>query len=364
MSRVILDNIVFELQGVGGISKIWYKKIQYFQENALFDVKYVEGPNMDGNIFRKKLKLNKSDIIADKIYPLAFRRYSSVRTKGPGVFHSSYFRTTKNKKMKQVVTVHDCGYEKFSKGFKRSAHIWQKKKALEVADIIISVSHNTKRELYYYYPWIKNKIVRVVPNGADDEFHLLERKPEEITINGVMIRKKKILLYVGGRNFHKNFSSIFNLLETQAANENDLSIIVAGGEKPSIIEINQIKEKGLEDKVRFIGKISNTDLNLLYNMAFCLVFPSFYEGFGIPVIESMRAGCPVLSSDMSSLHEVGGSGGLFFSPENKNDMKEKFYKLFDEKFRKQLIDYGLKRSMEYSWEKTYNAINGIYNELL
>ena len=362
---ILLDNIVFELQEVGGISKIWNKKIKYLESNMKGKVKYLEGKNVKDNIFRRELELSNLNIVPDKNLPLIIRRYTQVKTEEKGVFHSSYFRvTTSNKNMKNIVTVHDCSYENFAVGLKKKVHIWQKLFALKNADRIFCVSNNTKKELLFFYPWLNEEKIDVVPNGVDDDFYSIKDLPNRIIINNQEIKKNNFILYVGGRNYHKNFFSIFHLLDTESFKDLKLEIIIVGGSKLSNSEKKEIYKLRGSDKVKFINLVSNHDLNLLYNMAYCFVFPSIYEGFGIPVLEAMQAGCPVLSSNIPSLVEVIGHGGLFFSPNDYTEMKTKFNKLTDDDFKKEKINYGLSRSKDFSWKKTFDKVASLYEQLL
>ena len=362
--KLFFDNIVFELQRIGGISKIWHKKILYFKENTDFDIKYIEGSNINRNYFRRRLNIEEKDIKKESSLPLMIRRYLPVNVVGRGLFHSSYFRITDNSKIRQVITVHDCIYEKFSGGYKKKIHLTQKIKALKFADAIICVSKSTKKDLLLFYPWVDENKIHTIYNGVDNEYHILKKEHDEIKIKNTVIQNKKFILYVGGRNKHKNFDSILNLLNSDTSIENNLCIVVVGGGIPTKQEIRKIRNLNLFKKVNFIGHVTNDELNILYNMAFCLVFPSFYEGFGLPVIEAMRAGCPVLSSDRSSLPEIIGRKGLFFNPNDSVEIKEKFDLLLNDKFRIDLIDYGLKKSKEYSWENSFDAIFKLHNNLV
>lgn len=353
---ILLDNIVFEIQKAGGVSLVWRSIIDACLKDNHLDYRFLDSGEGSTNIFYPEA-IPKNLCIKDH-GKLSIRRYQNIDKSTPAtVFHSSYFRTHKGKHVKNIVTVHDFVYEKFDKGLRKHVHLFQKKKALKNADVVICVSENTKQDLLSYHPWIKHKDIRVIHNGVGDNFHPITSLPNEI-------KEAPYLLYVGGRFAHKNFALALELLQTPNAQKLGLRLKIAGGGAISPNEKALIKSLGVEVLVSHTGHISNEELNLLYNQAYALIYPSLYEGFGIPPLEAMSAGCPVICSNVSSIPEVVGEAGLLFDPYNLESANERIKQLEDVEYRKKIISNGLLHAEKFSWQKTGEKTVALYKELL
>ncbi|WP_067515006.1 glycosyltransferase family 4 protein [Endozoicomonas ascidiicola] len=353
---ILLDNIVFEIQKAGGISAVWSAVLNELNERHA-ECTVLENPTCKDNIFYQEISQAK---IVEDIGNLTLRRYQDVKCKeNITLFHSSYFRVHASKKIKNIVTVHDFVYEKYDKGIRKYIHLFQKKHALKRADVIICVSENTKADLLTYHPWIDNSIVRVIHNGVDKEF-----KPLLNTDENPRISEPPYLLYVGGRNIHKNFKAALQLLTCDESVKLSLHLKVVGGGVFSESERLLIKELKLSNRVKHYSNINNHELNHFYNNAYALIYPSFYEGFGIPPLEAMAAGCPVICSNVSSIPEVVGNAGLMFDPHTPEEAEEYLVKLQDSSFRDSVINQGLLRASQFSWEKTGRETVNLYKELL
>jgi len=122
-------------------------------------------------------------------------------------------------------------------------------------------------------------------------------------------------------------------------------------------------EKEVLSNIIKLKEIDNNELNLLYNYCSGLIYPSLYEGFGMPVLEAMKAGSPVICSNSSSLPEVAGEVAIFINPNNVSELERALYYLLDDNTRKDLIELGLKQSRKFSWGKTYKETLEVYNSL-
>ena len=124
------------------------------------------------------------------------------------------------------------------------------------------------------------------------------------------------------------------------------------------------KKYGVADRVKILENVNDEDLAVFYKHALCYVLPSLYEGFGLPVLEAMQNGCPVLTSNVSSLPEAGGDAVLYFDPNNVDDMAEKITKIVnDEKLRKVLIEKGKKQAQKFNWDKTAKQTLDVLREV-
>jgi mannosyltransferase len=350
---IIYDNIIFTLQKVGGISVYWYELIKRQQNNN--SIIYYEESSQSNNIYRSKLQLQNNQIITNTSkMPLCIKRYlpislniNSINNEEKKIFHSSYYRilNSKNHNIKQVVTVHDFIYDYFKSGFKQKIHIRQRNGAMENADIIICVSKNTKKDLLRLYPQFSKKRIEVIYNGVSNSF-----KPNNVNcINNN-------LLFIGGRSNHKNFSFVIDLL--YELKDYKLTII---GQPLTITEIKKLETK-IKDRYTIYSNIGEDKLNELYNHSMCLIYPSSYEGFGIPVLEAMQAGCPVITLKTSSLPEVCGDAGLMIETLSIKDFINGIK--YIEKNRDSLINEGFKHSSKFSWDKCFDQTYSIYNSLL
>jgi glycosyltransferase involved in cell wall biosynthesis len=248
----------------------------------------------------------------------------------------------KNKKL--VVTLHDIAFithpDSFSKVF-RKYYQYIIPKVIKRANKIITVSNFTKFEILKYYPFAKNKI-EVIYLGVDKKFRVLD------------IEKQNYILYVGSINKRKNFISV---LKAFMQLDIDYKLIMVGNfhENFSLNEESKyiIKKAKKSNKIEFRENISDEELIKLYNLSKLFIYPSFYEGFGLPIVEAMACGTPVITSNVSSLPEVGGDAVVYVDPNDIEDIKEKIIiVLNDEDLQKQMIQKGLKRAKEFTWEKS------------
>ncbi len=364
--KIVYDNIIFELQNAGGISKYWAKLIEFFSKTPEVDLIAIEEKNNQHNVFypsNTKLKVQK-----DSPLPLHLRRYLPVFINFDfDIFHSSYYRIPffSDRSLKQVVTVHDFMYEYFDSGLKKHIHIWQKKKAMFHADAIICVSEHTKKDLMELYPEVNPNKLYVVPNGVDNEFSKLKKIGETINIGDLSLITSKYLLYVGSRVGCKNFEFVLKMMNSSAfVKDNHLRLVCVGGGMFSKHEKNIIKSYGLSQNIDQVLYVDNKKLNYLYNGAYALIFPSKYEGFGIPALEAQLAGCPVIYARSSSLPEVMGYDSLGYELDNLMEASTNLSSLEDKKIRAQIVKKGIEHASRLSWNNSAKLTLDVYKLVL
>ena len=348
---ILIDNIIFDIQSRGGVSNVW-KSILKALRNSDLEFKIIKSKN---NIQYEIIE-DKNLYINDRTIPLFIRRYLNVTNKNVKVFHSSYFRISKSKNVKNILTIHDFTYEKYDKGLRKIVHLAQKKYALKNASAIICVSQNTKNDLLKYHPWINQNIVHVIYNGVDHKVYYPLPKKYKIT--------KQYFLTVGGRNIHKNFEFTLNLMNSPEIRNTSIHLKVIGGGTFNSKEKEFIKLNNLSDRIFNYQNVSDKVLNDFYNGALALIYPSFYEGFGIPPLEALSAGCPVISSKSSSLPEVLGDCGLYVDANDNNSAIKYIDKLINIDYRNKLIEMGLKQASNFSWQKTGKQTLKLYYKLI
>lgn len=351
---IYLDNIVYSLQPAGGISVYWYELGKRWLQ-AADDVFFIERKNCD-NIFRKSFDIPRERILPDRAWPLTLSRYlpAVFAAKERCIFHSSYYRTTSNPHALSVVTVHDFTYEKMRSGIRKNIHQYQKKAALNAAHGIICISENTKNDMLQLYPYLSKKKIAVIYNGVSDLFG-----PETPFVGKDIaeLAGKKYVVFVGSRESYKNFSFAVQVL--QALKEYTLVMVGGGvltaGEK-------RMLQQALGNQWRHYVGIDTGSLNRLYNGAQFLLYPSAYEGFGIPVIEAERAGCPVIAMHASSIPEIAGNKQLLLRQADVQECLEKIAYL--QANRNAVIARGIANSRQYSWDACFDAVCNFYHQVL
>jgi glycosyltransferase involved in cell wall biosynthesis len=183
---------------------------------------------------------------------------------------------------------------------------------------------------------------------------------------------KNFLLYVGNAYPHKNLETLIRVFNRLYAEQKDLKLVLVGKEdyfynriKQYARSLNLWQKENLNSPVVFPGYVPDAQLEIMYQEARAYIFPSLYEGFGLPPLEAMGKGCPVISSDRASLPEILGSAALYFNPEDEEDMASKIkLVLKDEKLRSELIEKGIAKSREYNWWECANKTFNIYRQAL
>lgn len=348
-NQILLDNIVFSLQRAGGISVVWENIITALQRSGL-EYECMDYPGLERNIVRNAMAPYNSKTIK----PLSMRieRFTnpSCEASHPFIFHSSYYRTCTSKNSINITTVHDFTYELYYKNLAAKVHRWQKFRAIRNSDVIVCISENTKQDLLKFLPDVKQEKVRVIYNGVSEDYHrLVTHKWDSLG---------EYMVFVGSRQPYKQFPFI-----VEAIKDTPYKLAIVGG-KLSEAEVAFLNSTIGKEKYVYTGFLSNEDLNELYNQAVCLAYPSAYEGFGIPVLEAQRAGCPVIAYCASSIPEIIGETPLLLNTFTVSAFQEKLNLLKQESVRNEVIAAGLENSQRFSWKKMGDEYVKLYRELL
>ena len=246
-------------------------------------------------------------------------------------------------KLKSVISVMDLSYLHYPQMFKLSdlykLKYWTAM-SVKKARKIITISNFSKNEIIKYYSVDPDKIIVAYP-GVDRKKY----KPKR-TLN-----KKDYILYVGTLQPRKNIMGLIEAF-SRLENINKLRLLIVGQKGWLYKDIfNQVRKRGLENKIIFPNYVTENQLISYYQEALCLVLPSFYEGFGIPVIEAFACGCPVIASNSSSLPEIVGNAGLLIDPNQPASIATAIDSVCsDQHLRQSLIKKGLIRSKSFNWE--------------
>lgn len=352
ISRYILS-LATELSKIPSVSVLVYggwtknKVLTEFKENPSLRIIYLSRPS--------KLRINS---FAEKLsyfwQKLEYRRFQ--RGDEHLVYHSTYFRpdyTLVERADLKVQTFYDMIPEIYSDGSKHSsAHLSERKKIVETADLCLSISKSTARDLAKYYPEYEGRIE--VTHLASKITNVTEKRD---------IPEVPYFLYVGNRGGYKNGDLVIEAFIKIAELEENVCLVLFGGEELSEAELMRIRSFKLEDR---IIRISGSDglLCSAYQHSLALIYPSSYEGFGLPILESMECGCPVITAKNSSLPEVAGDAAIY-SEISVDGILKSMQKVirFHRNERKAITDKGFRQAKMFSWEntakKTYDAYKAI-----
>lgn len=238
---------------------------------------------------------------------------------------------------------------------------------LKQADKLIAISEYTKGDLTKYLKISEDKIT-VVHQGVDHEKYKPMPKDDEIVNKYKLPEDMKIILYVGAEYPRKNLPTLIEAFGKLKKDYEGVKLVKAGnpqtgGAREKLIKL--INKLGLENEIIFTDFVPEEDLPKLYNAADLFVFPSFYEGFGLPPLEAMACGTPVITSNASSLPEVVGDAGIMVDPHDVVGLAKAMYDvLTNDPLRENLVKKGLQRAKLFNWEKTARETLKVYEEVI
>ncbi len=236
-------------------------------------------------------------------------------------------------------------------------------RTLKTADKIIAISNSTKKDLIDYFNIPEGKI-KVILLAADEKFKPLN-KDETEEIKRRYNLNFPFILYVGNLAKHKNIPALIKAFYKITKKGISHKLVITGKRGCKYKEIFETIDKlNLQDDVMFTGYVSDEDLPALYNAAELFVYPSLYEGFGLPPLEAMACGTPVITSNTSSLPEVVGDAGIMVDPHDVDELADTMYDvLTNDGLKEDLIKKGLERAKMFSWEKCALETLKVYKEL-
>ena len=306
--NIIFDNIIYNLQRYGGISVVWNEILSRARAD-------------------RDLQVTELDY-REQMTPRFMERYRipDYKAKTPAIFHSSYFRILPQAGVHNVTTVHDLTYHFYRHGLAKAVHLWEEERALRHSEAVICVSENTKRDLLHCYPWLNEEQIHVIYNGVSEVFFPMKSA-----------EKKGYLLCVGNKAVEYKRHDVAQ----RVAELTGLELVTAAG-------------------------VSLEQLNTYYNEALCLLYPSDYEGFGIPIIEAQKAGCPVIAQNRSSIPEVIGANGLMVKHDTTERMALEMADIVRQirsRSTQQIIEDGFANASRFSWDKTYQQVKQVYENI-
>lgn len=283
------------------------------------------------------------------------------------LFHApDFFLRPVKSKTRTIVTIHDLSFvrepDSVMTGMSRQLNRWVPH-SVQQADHVIAVSEATRRDLIDLYQTPPEKI-SVLYHGVSSNFRPVRDATKLTAVRRTYnLGTAPFVLSVGTIQPRKNYQ---HLIQAFAKVEAGANLVIAGGPGWQADEIfNEVTRQGLTDRVRFLGFVPDADLPLLYNAAALFIYPSLYEGFGLPVLEAMACGTPVTASNRSALPEVVGPAGLLFDPLDTNAMAETMINILqDDDLHRTLSRAGQAQAAKFSWTKMAGELFDLYQRLL
>lgn len=359
--KIFFDDQIFKLQRFGGISRYFTEVIFHINKStdhqavcpfvSTENFHYLERIGHKVSVFhqlKRILSLRFSKKRIDRYNARANKKsmIQALSRKDFDLFVPTYYDPYFLPYLKEkpfVLTVYDMIHEIFPDLFvKEDQTIAHKALLIEKADHIIAISESTKNDILKFYPNTPASKISVVylSQSLTQSEHLNLGLPAQY------------ILFVGNRGAYKNFDFFFKAIAKTLASNPELYLVCAGGNGFNANEQELIASYGLSDQV-IQRNFKDSELATYYLNAICFVFPSKYEGFGIPVLEAMSCGCPVVLAHHSSFPEVAADAGVYFDLDDPEDLNAKVSSLiFDQELRKMYQSKGLEQAKKFNWQKT------------
>ena len=362
MKKILYDHQMFTFQRFGGVTRYFADLMYNLPQNEfLADVpmKYCENHYVTEKYGNKydKLPFPENYRIRRRLYELAndFISKKTIKNGDYDIFHPTYYNpyflnALKKRQKPLVLTIHDMTFERFPQEVLiYDKTILNKKRLVQEADHIIAVSENTKKDII--------DILGIAPSKISVVYHgykpIVKPAPQLFD---------HYILYVGERKGYKNFLTWLKAIRPLFNSDNKLKVVCTGAYF-SQAELSTFAELGIADRIVHISA-DDTQMASLYRHALCFIYPSLYEGFGIPILEAFANNCPVCLSNASCFPEVAGDAALYFNPNDPNSMHSALKELIESSvLRDELRRKGSLRGKEFSIERMVEQTCNVYRKL-
>lgn len=362
--RVVFDHQIFAAQIHGGISRYFIGLAEHLSEFA------VDSRIVAPLYFTNRLKSADSVSVYGKHVSWSPRKVVAAQRLGEhlqrplanmlraDIVHETYFHRARlaPKSSKLVLTVYDMIFELNPGIPDAEVTIRNKRLALERADHIICISESTRRDLLQFYPHLEDR-ASVTLLGFDSDFRT------ELTMSRP--HGRPYILYVGMRRDYKNFAGLLSAYASSTRLQNEFDLVCVGHQAFNSDELDEINTLGLLQKVHSRSAHNDTELRNWYSHAAVFAYPSLYEGFGIPPLEAMASGCPVVCMNISSVPEVCGPAAEYGEPDKPDSIRVALENVvFSEQRSAALREAGLKQMRRFSWRECARQTSDVYRSLM
>jgi len=374
--RILVDGSVYGFQPHGGVNTYFSKLMTCLSTKPDVHIDVVVPRSPAGLIPNGRIRHLRA--VRVDLRAISYRLHCSLarhldkalmtaraRSRFNCVFHSTLY-TTVYRIVPQVATVYDLNHERLTGSFTDERwRQWLQKtypSYVKAADKVIAISHATKADLVRYYG-IPAERIQVVHLATDRREFYFDDDVSACTqwFNRAVV-SRPFVLYVGGRWHYKNFSTLLKAFAASRFSRDGL-LLVAGGPWTEA-ERSQIESLGLLSRVKLIENPPVPALRILYSLARALVYPSLYEGFGIPLLEAMACQTAVVASDTAVFREVAGDAAQYFDPKDISATADAIDQAIEDGKRRALIEAGDSQVSKYSWERCAEETYRVYRDVL
>jgi glycosyltransferase involved in cell wall biosynthesis len=285
------------------------------------------------------------------------------------LYHGTNYKVQTMGRLGGIVTIHDLWLDRHPEYSKKvlgqRMSFFRTRQRASQAVRVITVSEHSAKDIQELYGLSKDRIA-VIPNGVSGEF----RPDHEVTrVSRLRLQyglsEEPYILFMGGADPRKNHISLFRAYALKPALRESHFLVAVGNPVHRLGSIMETaRTLGISDRVVCTGMINTDDLRLLYSNAALFVFPSRYEGFGLPVLEAMACGTPVITSNTTALPEVAGDAAILINPEDPEDLAEAMVKILSDRgLRETLRNSGIERARQFTWARTAQETVKLYREI-
>ena len=356
--NVVFDNKAYYIQKFGGVSVLFKELHERALKDETLNCKFIEYGD-GGNTYQESLHIPDNLIIrkSPKFFGLKRLFPVKVKEKNPFIFHSTYFSYSSNPRAINVNTILDFIETKVGNGKGSEFRVAFQKYIIRKTDMNVCISHSTRRDLLELCPDVPEEKTCVIHLSASKTYQVLNKKQVDLPFPA-----GTYLIYVGARAIRKNYHLLRDVI-----GQTNYNLIIAGS-KLTDEEKQELEQRIPANRYISLGYTEDERLNELYNNAAALVYPSLYEGFGIPVLEAQQAGCPVIALNTSSIpvviSEKPDSCPLLMKETTREELLSKIRLLSDKELMARVIDDGLKNAERFSWDKMYDEYRKMYAKML
>jgi len=371
--KLVIDGVIYQYQATGGISRLFTEtlpRVCRLDEGVKITLLTTGSLSQQLPAHPRISNLRIPDL-TPYLRPAALWRHLEERVKqtwlslwiGSGrgkIWHSTYFTLPPAWKGLQVVTVADMIYERFRDLFTGAASDQfreQRKQCVLAADAVLCISEGTRRDVREFYQ-VNGERLHVVHLACSDFFRPLAAA-DLLQEGGSM---PPFFLYVGSRAHYKNFQGLLTAY-SKWRGRTDMRLLVVGPPWTSE-EGRRLSGLGISGQVELVTDVRDEALCALYNQAAAFIYPSLYEGFGIPLLEAMACGCPVIASRIPTTEEIAGDCCIYFELDRRDSLIDAFDKAVSEGRDGAMAQAGLEHAGRFSWEKTAQGTLDVYRSLL
>lgn len=366
MTRVWIDGAIYGAQRVGGISRYFTEILERLSRHSPeLEILLQLPPGAGGTLPAGSHihRVTSPGMRPARLFLGLENRLSRRRilARKPSLYHPTYYASARDSTLPVVVTVYDFLHERFASMLGDREFSRRKREIIERAERVIVISEATRDDVLHYTDCRPERIAIAYPAISDvfsgpatDAAHA---RRESLGI------KRPYVLFVGRRGQYKNFSLLLHALAIGGARL-DLDVVAVGGAAAlESWEMDFVTRHRLEGRVHLVGELSDEVLRDLYAGARGVVVPSLGEGFGIPLVEGMAAGAPIVVSDIPVFHEIAGDAALYFDPHDPADLAGQLAALSDETRMASMRAAGAARSAAFSWDEAARVHAAVYREV-